>query len=78
MEFLDGRILEDAAMPGISPEERTKLWRAAAQTLAKFHSVDFRKVGLQNFGKPGGFYDRQLATWKHICAVCLDQSSKPH
>lgn len=25
MEFLDGRIFEDPAMPGVTPEERTKM-----------------------------------------------------
>ncbi|KAI8631448.1 acyl-CoA dehydrogenase family member 11 [Xylariaceae sp. FL1651] len=69
MEFLDGRIFEDLAVPGVSAEERTSLWRAAVYTLAKFHSVDFRKVGLESFGKSDRFYDRQLATWKQICTA---------
>jgi aminoglycoside phosphotransferase (APT) family kinase protein len=69
MEFLDGRIFEDPGLPGVSAEERTQLWKAAVLTLAKFHSVDFRKVGLESFGRPNGFYDRQLATWKQICTV---------
>lgn len=50
MEFLDGRIFEDHSMPGISPEERTELWKDAVQTLAKFHRVDFKSIGLENFG----------------------------
>ncbi|TGJ79632.1 hypothetical protein E0Z10_g9130 [Xylaria hypoxylon] len=69
MEFLDGRIFEDLSVPNVSPEERTSLWRAAVQTLAKFHSVDVRKVGLESYGKSNGFYDRQLATWKQICTA---------
>lgn len=69
MEFLDGRIIEDASMPGIAPEERTKMWEAATRTLAKFHAVDYKKVGLGTFGKSEGFYDRQIATWKTICSV---------
>ncbi|KAI0438648.1 kinase-like domain-containing protein [Xylaria telfairii] len=69
MEFLDGRIFEDLSIPNVSAEERTNLWRAAAQTLARFHSVDFRKAGLESFGKSDGFYDRQLATWKQICTA---------
>lgn len=51
MEFLDGRIFEDHAMPGVSAEERMALWRDAVVTLAKFHRVDFKKLGLSNFGK---------------------------
>ncbi|KAI1820103.1 phosphotransferase enzyme family protein [Xylaria intraflava] len=69
MEFLDGRIFEDLSVPNVSPEERTGLWRAAVQTLAKFHSVDIGKAGLESFGQHHGFYDRQLATWKQICVA---------
>ncbi|KAK6071183.1 aminoglycoside phosphotransferase [Seiridium cupressi] len=69
MSFLDGRIIEDPAMPGVPDEERTALWKAAIETLAKFHRVDFQKIGLESYGKSGGFYDRQLATWKTICTA---------
>jgi acyl-CoA dehydrogenase len=67
MEFLDGRIFEDFAMPGVGPEERAALWRDAIRTLARFHAVDIEAVGLGNFGKVGGFYERQLTTWTAIC-----------
>lgn len=79
MSFLDGRIIEDPAMPGVSPEERTALWKAAVETLAKFHRVDYRKIGLESYGKSGNFYDRQLATWKTICnaqAEAVDVDTK--
>ncbi|KAI0006747.1 phosphotransferase enzyme family protein [Xylariaceae sp. FL0662B] len=67
MEFMDGRIIEDMAVPGVSAEERLSLWREAVYTLAKFHRVDYKKVGLETYGKGDKFYDRQLATWKQIC-----------
>ncbi|KAF7549461.1 hypothetical protein G7046_g8343 [Stylonectria norvegica] len=69
MEFLDGRIFEDFTMPGVTPEEREVMWREAVRTLAKFHAVDFKKVGLEKFGKPAGFYNRQIQTWITICGV---------
>lgn len=69
MEFLDGRIFEDQTMPGVAPEERAALWREAIRTLAKFHSVDPREVGLERYGKAGGFYNRQIQTWETICAM---------
>ena len=52
-----------------SPEERTALWRAAVETLAKLHRVDFEQVGLAGFGSKKGrnFYPRQVETWKAIC-----------
>ncbi|EXJ82396.1 aminoglycoside phosphotransferase [Capronia epimyces CBS 606.96] len=63
MEFLDGRMITDPQFPDVTPQERTEMWRDAVRTLAKFHRVDFNKVGLGNFGRHGGFYDRQLKTF---------------
>ncbi|QUC17785.1 uncharacterized protein UV8b_02026 [Ustilaginoidea virens] len=67
MEFLDGRIIQDFTLPEATPEERTAMWRAAVETLARLHAVDYREAGLETFGKPGGFYGRQVRTWSTIC-----------
>ncbi|KAJ4271710.1 hypothetical protein NW762_000415 [Fusarium torreyae] len=67
MEFLDGRIFEDFTMPGVEAAERETMWRDAVVTLARFHAVDYKKVGLEKFGKPAGFYSRQINTWVTIC-----------
>ncbi|KAK8124947.1 phosphotransferase enzyme family protein [Apiospora kogelbergensis] len=83
MEFLDGRIFEDPAMPdAASPAERRALWRSAVDTLARLHRVRPRDVGLESYGKSDGFYDRQLATWRQICeaqarAVDADTKTPP-
>ncbi|KIX05091.1 uncharacterized protein Z518_05963 [Rhinocladiella mackenziei CBS 650.93] len=63
MEFLDGRMVTEPHFPGCTPEERTEMWRDAVRTLGKFHRVDFNKIGLADFGRHGGFYDRQLKTF---------------
>lgn len=54
-------------------------WKNAVQTLAKFHSVDPKSVGLETFGKPTGFFDRQIATFKTISkaqAAVVDVDTK--
>ncbi|KAI8940246.1 hypothetical protein NX059_003947 [Plenodomus lindquistii] len=66
MDFLDGRIFEDPAIPGVTPEERTKMWHSAITTLAKFHRVKPADVNLSSYGKPSGFYNRQIATFNTI------------
>ncbi|KAJ5339847.1 hypothetical protein MYU51_020629 [Penicillium brevicompactum] len=79
MEFLDGRHFTDPAMPGVSAEERHALWKNAVQTLAKFHSVIPKTVGLETFGKPTGFFDRQIATFTTISkaqAAVVDADTK--
>ena len=37
-------------------------WRAAIHTLAKLHRVSPSSIDVSTFGKPSGFYDRQLKT----------------
>lgn len=63
MDFLDGRIFEDPSIPGVSVEERNKLWRAAVATAAALHSADFKALGLEKYGRHTGFYDRQINTF---------------
>ncbi|WPH02661.1 putative acyl-coa dehydrogenase ibr3 [Acrodontium crateriforme] len=63
MSFLDGRIFEDPAMPGVSAEDRREMWKSAVTTLAKFHRVPPKSVGLEKFGRHNGFYNRQLKTF---------------
>ncbi|OQV03597.1 hypothetical protein CLAIMM_08619 [Cladophialophora immunda] len=66
MEFLDGRIFASPSLPEVEPEERTMMWCSAVEALAKLHRVDFRSIGLQNFGKSGGFYNRQIVTFQNL------------
>ncbi|KAK3899584.1 kinase-like domain-containing protein [Staphylotrichum tortipilum] len=67
MEFLDGRIFEDPVIPSVLPDHRRAIWADAVRTLAKLHRIDPRSIGLEAFGKPTGFYNRQVATWRSVC-----------
>ncbi len=61
MEFVDGRIVDDCTMPGFQPAERREVYRSFAEAVARLHAVDYRDVGLEQFGKPEGFVQRQLS-----------------
>ncbi|KAF2161968.1 hypothetical protein M409DRAFT_27694 [Zasmidium cellare ATCC 36951] len=63
MSFLNGRIFADPAIPDVSPEHRTAMWKSAVTTLAKFHRIPPRSVGMEDFGRPNNFYNRQLKTF---------------
>ncbi|KAL4908671.1 hypothetical protein BDW74DRAFT_175353 [Aspergillus multicolor] len=79
MEFLDGRIFEDPTFPGVSAEERMALWREAMITLAKLHRIDPSAIGLAGYGKSGGFYNRQLDTWRNLTVAqgaVLDEETR--
>jgi aminoglycoside phosphotransferase (APT) family kinase protein len=63
MDFLEGRIFRDARLPGLTPKERAAVYDELNATLAKLHLVDYQAVGLGDFGRPGGYFERQVARW---------------
>ncbi|KAL4894144.1 APH-domain-containing protein [Aspergillus ambiguus] len=69
MEYLSGRIFTDATIPGVGSMERTALWKDAIHVLGKIHNVNFQSIGLQDFGKQGGYYDRQTSTFASLSRV---------
>ncbi|WP_421916367.1 phosphotransferase family protein [Mesorhizobium sp.] len=64
MGFIEGRIFWDPALPEASGnEERAAIYDAMNATLAALHDVDVQAVGLGEFGRPGSYFERQLARW---------------
>jgi len=53
-------------MPDVTPAERTEMWHDAIRTLAKLHRINPKDIGLEDYGKPSGFYDRQIKTFSAI------------
>lgn len=63
MDWVPGRILRNPLLPGVPPAERTAIYRAMIETLARLHAVDPGAVGLGDYGKPGNYFERQIARW---------------
>ncbi|WP_428775158.1 phosphotransferase [Vibrio sp.] len=63
MEFLEGRIYWDAALPEVSKPERTAIFDEMNRVLAALHSVDIERAGLSDYGKPGNYFQRQFERW---------------
>ncbi|MGI9387126.1 MAG: phosphotransferase [Methyloligellaceae bacterium] len=63
MEFLDGRVFRDVALPDLPPDARRAIYDAMNDALAKLHSVDFEAVGLADYGRVGGYITRQVRRW---------------
>ena len=63
MERLEGRVFHDCALPGLAPAERRGLYLGMAEALAKLHAVRPDDVGLGDFGRPGNYFERQIARW---------------
>lgn len=65
MEFCQGRIFHNPALPQLSEKDRRECWSAALTTLARLHSVDPTTIDLNPMflkGKLGSHYNRQVRT----------------
>ncbi|HYE44309.1 MAG TPA: phosphotransferase [Caulobacter sp.] len=63
MDYLPGRIFRDAALPELTPAERTAVYDELNAALARLHQVDYVAAGLSDFGRAGGYFERQVARW---------------
>ena len=63
MELVPGRTIWDGSMPGMSPAERTAHYHQIIDTLALLHNTDYEAAGLGDYGKPGNYFERQVARW---------------
>ncbi|MBA2933862.1 phosphotransferase [Sphingomonas sp. CGMCC 1.13654] len=63
MDMVEGRIFWDATIPGVSNAERAALFDAMNATVAQLHGIDHAAVGLADYGRPGNYFERQIARW---------------
>jgi aminoglycoside phosphotransferase (APT) family kinase protein len=63
MDYADGRVIWDQSLPGMQRAERAAIWDELNRQIARLHSIDYRAVGLEGFGKPGSYLARQIDRW---------------
>ena len=63
MSFVEGRVLWDQSLPGLTPAERGAIYDEMNRVIAALHSVDVGAAGLSDFGRPGNYFERQIARW---------------
>ena len=63
MECMQGRVLWDQSLPGMTPTERGAIYNEMNRVIAALHSVKFADRGLASYGKPGNYFDRQIGRW---------------
>ncbi len=70
MERVSGEVITDSIPePLDSPEQRARIADELIDALVELHRVDFTQLGLEGFGKPTGYLERQLrrfgGLWEH-------------
>jgi aminoglycoside phosphotransferase (APT) family kinase protein len=63
MDYVEGRVLWDPTLPGMTPRERRAIFDEMNRVLAALHRVDYAAVGLADFGRPGNYFARQIDRW---------------
>ena len=63
MEYVDGRVLWNPALPGMSNTLRGAHYDEMNRVLAAVHDIDIEGVGLSDYGRPIGYLERQIALW---------------
>ena len=63
MDFVEGGIFRDPALPGLSPEGRAARYDTMLAAIAGLHQLDIDALGLRDFGRPGQYFARQIDRW---------------
>lgn len=63
MGMVDGRTIWNGAMPDNNPAERRAVYFEMIDVLAQLHNTPIEDAGLEEFGKPGNYFGRQVDRW---------------
>jgi aminoglycoside phosphotransferase (APT) family kinase protein len=73
MEFMDGSIMWDPSLPGMEASARRTIFDAMNHVIATLHNVPFAARGLQSYGKPGNYFERQIGRWSKQYTASITQ-----
>ena len=70
MERIAGEVITDSVPPALdSPEQHWRIAEELIDALVELHATDWEGAGLEGFGKPTGYLERQLrrfnGLWEH-------------
>src|SRR4051795_3371617 len=63
MELAKGRPYADGSLPDFDSATRQQMYEQLIDTLAELHNIDPLAADLEDFGKPGNYFERQVARW---------------
>ncbi|MSQ57928.1 MAG: phosphotransferase family protein [Limnohabitans sp.] len=74
MEFVQGRVLWEQSLPGMTTQERRDIYLEMNRVIAELHRVNYQAQGLETFGKLGNYFERQIGRWskQYVASVTQD------
>jgi aminoglycoside phosphotransferase (APT) family kinase protein len=73
MEFVEGRVLWDQSLPGMTKVERAEIYDEMNRVISALHRVPFAERGLADYGKPGNYFERQIGRWSKQYSASITQ-----
>lgn len=73
MEFMQGRVLWDQSLPGMTPVQRGAIYDEMNRVIAALHTADYKARGLGSYGKPGNYFERQIGRWSKQYQASITQ-----
>jgi aminoglycoside phosphotransferase (APT) family kinase protein len=74
MDFVQGRNFRDTGLKDLTPADRRACYDDMNRVLAALHTVDYKAKGLEDYGKPGNYFGRQIGRWtKQYLAAKTDE-----
>ena len=73
MEFVQGRVMWDQTLPGMTNAQRGAIYDEMNRVIAALHTVPFAERGLANYGKPGNYFERQIGRWSKQYVASVTQ-----
>jgi aminoglycoside phosphotransferase (APT) family kinase protein len=75
MDMVEGRIFWDATFPSVERATRPYYFDEMNARLAQLHSLDYAAIGLADYGRPGNYFERQIARWSRQYLDDVDAGS---
>ncbi|HEY4370961.1 MAG TPA: phosphotransferase family protein [Burkholderiales bacterium] len=63
MEMVEGRVLWDQSLPELAASERRAVYEEMNRVIAQLHTIDYKAIDLETYGKPGNYFARQIERW---------------
>ncbi|MDP1782391.1 MAG: phosphotransferase [Hydrogenophaga sp.] len=73
MECVNGRVLWDQSLPGMANEQRGAIYDEMNRVIAALHTVKPLEIGLDGYGKPGNYFERQIGRWSKQYVASITQ-----
>jgi aminoglycoside phosphotransferase (APT) family kinase protein len=73
MECVDGRVMWEQSLPELARDQRSAIYDEMNRVMAALHTVKPSAVGLDGYGKPGNYFERQIGRWSKQYVASMTQ-----